>query len=82
MRRVAAVPLIVNCPRGHAPQVDSRLPDGAMDGVGGHGRLDYNPEETTLLKKASSLGARTLNGVSMLQLQADAAWEIWTGAAD
>ena len=33
------------------------------------------------MKCASALGARTLDGFSMLQLQADAAWEIWTGDA-
>ena len=84
---VAAVPLVVNCtPVGMHPQVADipPLPDGAMDGLGeGHlvVGLIYNPEETALLRTASLLGARTLNGVSMLQLQADAAWEIWSGEA-
>ena len=85
---VAAVPLLVNCtPVGMHPHTADLppLPPGVLDGIGeGHLVIDliYNPEETAFLKSASSLGARTLNGVSMLQLQADAAWEIWTGAAD
>ncbi len=84
---VAAVPLLVNCtPVGMHPDTTAMppFPEGALDGLGeGHLVIDliYNPEETALLKRASLLGARTLNGISMLQLQADAAWEIWTGAA-
>ncbi|MGI9527875.1 MAG: shikimate dehydrogenase family protein [Weeksellaceae bacterium] len=39
--------------------------------------LIYNPEETTLLNKAKQQGATIKNGLEMLQLQADAAWEIW-----
>ena len=85
---VAAVPLLVNCtPVGMHPNVEDTLPfpAGALSGIGEeHLVIDliYNPEQTALLRTAESLGARTLNGVSMLQLQADAAWEIWTGAAD
>jgi shikimate dehydrogenase len=39
--------------------------------------LVYNPEKTRLLQSASQQGALTLNGLSMLYLQADKAWEIW-----
>ncbi len=39
--------------------------------------LVYNPEETVLLRRAGLQGAHTLNGLEMLYLQADAAWEIW-----
>lgn len=39
--------------------------------------LIYNPEETVFLKKGKSQGAKTFNGLKMLYLQADAAWEIW-----
>jgi shikimate dehydrogenase len=39
--------------------------------------LVYNPEETVLLQRAALQGADTLNGLEMLYLQADAAWEIW-----
>lgn len=39
--------------------------------------LIYNPEETLFLKKAKEKGAVTINGLSMLQLQAEKSWEIW-----
>jgi len=39
--------------------------------------LIYNPEQTLFLKRASAGGALTVNGLSMLQLQADKNWEIW-----
>jgi len=39
--------------------------------------LIYNPEETLFLKKAKEKNAVTINGLSMLKLQADKAWEIW-----
>lgn len=39
--------------------------------------LVYNPQETAFLKKGSAQGATTKNGLEMLQLQADAAWDIW-----
>jgi len=39
--------------------------------------LIYNPPETMLLKKALAQGAIALNGLEMLHLQAEKAWEIW-----
>lgn len=39
--------------------------------------LIYNPTETTLLNMAKNQGASIKNGLEMLELQADAAWEIW-----
>lgn len=39
--------------------------------------LVYNPEETLFLKRAKESGAVTVNGLSMLQLQAEKSWEIW-----
>ena len=39
--------------------------------------LIYNPEETRFLKEGRRVGALTKNGLEMLQLQAEAAWEIW-----
>jgi shikimate dehydrogenase len=39
--------------------------------------LIYNPAETEFLKKAKSFGATTKNGLEMLELQAENAWEIW-----
>ena len=39
--------------------------------------LIYNPAETALLKKCREKGAQTKNGLEMLQLQAEKAWQIW-----
>ena len=39
--------------------------------------LVYNPEETKFLKYGKHYGARTKNGYEMLELQAEASWEIW-----
>jgi shikimate dehydrogenase len=41
--------------------------------------LVYNPPETPFLQFGKQNGARTKNGLEMLQLQADRSWEIWTG---
>lgn len=39
--------------------------------------LIYNPSETIFLKQSRQHGAITMNGLSMLQLQAEKSWEIW-----
>lgn len=39
--------------------------------------LVYNPEETRLMQEAANRGAKTKNGLEMLHLQAEAAWDIW-----
>ncbi|MGO4913582.1 shikimate dehydrogenase family protein [Leeuwenhoekiella sp. W20_SRS_FM14] len=39
--------------------------------------LVYNPAETQFLKNGREQGAKTANGLEMLKLQAEAAWEIW-----
>lgn len=39
--------------------------------------LVYNPEETVFLKKGKEKGSLTINGLQMLKLQAEKAWEIW-----
>jgi shikimate dehydrogenase len=39
--------------------------------------LAYTPAETLFLKKAREQGARTMNGLQMLEIQADKSWEIW-----
>jgi shikimate dehydrogenase len=43
--------------------------------------LVYNPEETEFLKKGRAQGATVKNGLEMLHLQAEKAWEIWTASA-
>ncbi len=39
--------------------------------------LIYNPSETLLLCEAKARGCTVKNGLEMLELQAEAAWEIW-----
>jgi len=39
--------------------------------------LVYNPKETLFLKKGKEKGCLTKNGLEMLHLQAEKAWEIW-----
>lgn len=39
--------------------------------------LVYNPTQTLFMKKAQAKGAVVSNGLEMLQLQAEASWQIW-----
>jgi shikimate dehydrogenase len=39
--------------------------------------LVYNPSETLFMKKGAEKSAATQNGLPMLQLQAERAWQIW-----
>jgi shikimate dehydrogenase len=39
--------------------------------------LVYNPVQTLFLQKGEEQGAKTHNGLKMLHLQAEKAWEIW-----
>ncbi|MFO8001481.1 MAG: shikimate dehydrogenase [Marinilabilia sp.] len=41
--------------------------------------LVYNPENTLFMQKCAEKGAATKNGLEMLHLQAEGAWEIWNG---
>lgn len=41
--------------------------------------LIYNPSETEFLRLGRIAGATTMNGLDMLQLQAEKAWQIWNG---
>jgi shikimate dehydrogenase len=41
--------------------------------------LVYNPPETKLLKEAKAVGAKTVDGLSMLVYQGALSFEIWTG---
>jgi shikimate dehydrogenase len=72
--------IIVNTsPVGSFPDVD-RCPDIPYKYITGKHLvydLIYNPEISKLLEKASGRGAKVINGLLMLHLQADKAWEIW-----
>ena len=73
--------LIVQCtPVGTFPHVEDCL-DFPFDGLTtDHLVMDliYNPNLTKFLKKSQQHGAQTMNGLYMLEQQAEAAWKIWT----
>jgi len=77
--------IIVNAtPLGMTPDVDT-CPPIAYDAIGpDHLLFDavYNPEKTLFLKKGEEQGATIKNGLEMLYLQAEAAWEIWNSERD
>ncbi len=73
--------LIVNTtPLGMAPKVDTfpNIPYHYISDSHLCFDLVYNPEATLFLQKAQQEGARILNGLEMLYLQAEKSWEIWT----
>ncbi|HEA30002.1 hypothetical protein LCGC14_1957960 [marine sediment metagenome] len=72
--------LIINCsPLGTYPDIEKApaLPYRLLSKDHLLFDLVYNPEETRFLKKGKEQGATTINGLSMLELQAEAAWKIW-----
>ncbi len=72
--------LIINCtPLGTHPKVEA-CPDLPFQFISKQHLvfdLIYNPSETRLMKLSSEKGALTLNGLEMLKLQAEKAWNIW-----
>lgn len=77
---ITEYPFIINCtPVGMWPQTDAK-PDIPYAAIGcQHFLYDliYNPLETAFLHEGKLRGARTQNGLDMLQLQAEASWQIW-----
>jgi len=73
--------LIINCtPLGTFPDIQ-KFPDIPYHHLTDkHVLYDlvYNPDETLFLKKGKEKGASIKNGLEMLQIQAEAAWDIWT----
>ncbi|TWP24804.1 shikimate dehydrogenase [Apibacter muscae] len=73
-------PLIINTtPLGTFPNID-HIPSFPTEFLTPNHLvydLIYNPEETKLLQLAKEKGAKTKNGLEMLHLQAEAAWDIW-----
>ena len=73
--------LLVNTtPLGMSPNIDScpTLPYTALNYQHLLYDLVYNPAETLFMKKGKAAGAYTINGLQMLILQAEGAWNIWT----
>lgn len=72
--------LIINTtPLGMYPQVQEapELPYESITSRHYCYDLVYNPEQTLFLQHAAGKGAKVLNGLPMLHLQAEAAWSIW-----
>jgi len=75
--------LIINTtPLGMSPKVDAcpQLPYSML--TSGHYLYDlvYNPEKTLFMQKGIAAGAKAINGMQMLILQAEEAWKIWTAS--
>jgi shikimate dehydrogenase len=74
--------LIINTtPLGMYPNTDT-APEIPYEHIGeNHFLFDlvYNPIETSFMKRGLEKGAKTKNGLEMLYLQAEKAWEIWNG---
>jgi shikimate dehydrogenase len=72
--------LIINAsPAGMYPNVET-CPDLDYNAITqGHYLYDivYNPETTLFMEKGMANGAKAINGLEMLHLQALKAWEIW-----
>lgn len=72
--------LIINStPLGTFPEVE-RHPEIPFENIGkDHLIFDliYNPSETRLMELSAQQGAATVNGLRMLELQAEKAWSIW-----
>ena len=72
--------LIINCsPVGTFPNIkDSpKIPYQYLTSKNFLYDLVYNPDKTLFLKKGDEIGCFTKNGVEMLKIQAEKAWEIW-----
>ena len=71
--------LINTTPLGMAPKVAEAPPIPYQHLSAAHYCYDlvYNPAETLFLRKSKEQGATIKNGHDMLELQAEAGWEIW-----
>ncbi|WP_442267137.1 shikimate dehydrogenase family protein [Tenacibaculum sp. ZS6-P6] len=72
--------VIINCtPLGTSPNITQK-PNIPYQYIGEHHilyDLIYNPAESAFLKSGKENGATIKNGLQMLELQAEKAWEIW-----
>lgn len=79
-RAISEADMLVNATSvGMSPNCDASILDGSLL------RRDlvvfdivYNPPETKLLKEATSIGAKAVNGIGMLVHQGGEAFRIWT----
>lgn len=78
--QMSAPCILVNCtPLGTYPNIDEKPPLPYELAGPDHIFYDlvYNPSQSAFLKAGHEQGARCANGLSMLELQAEKAWEIW-----
>lgn len=77
---ISSYTIIINCtPIGTFPNLNE-CPDIPYDAITEkHILYDliYNPEQTKFLSCGDIKGATTINGLEMLELQAEKSWEIW-----
>jgi shikimate dehydrogenase len=77
---LASHPLIINTtPLGTYPQVED-MPNIPLEQLHAAHRiydLVYNPQITRLMQECMDRGGKAKNGQDMLELQAEAAWDIW-----
>lgn len=77
-KTVEEYPLIINCtPVGTLEDKRPPLPYEALTERNFLYDLVYNPSTTSFMQAGIERNAQTMNGLPMLHLQADAAWEIW-----
>ena len=72
--------LIINCtPLGMFPNIASKpvIPYSAFTERHLLVDLVYNPDETLFLKLGKENGAKVINGLTMLQQQAEKSWRLW-----
>ncbi len=72
--------LLINCtPLGMFPLINDSVQLPYQFVTEHHLAYDliYNPTETLFLKQCKQKNAVTINGYSMLQLQAEKSWELW-----
>lgn len=82
---IAECQLIINTtPLGMAPKMDSfpKLKYDLLDSNHFLYDLVYNPEKTVFLAKGEKQGCSIINGLPMLYLQAEKAWELWNSIVD
>ncbi|MDG1573218.1 shikimate dehydrogenase [Robiginitalea sp. M366] len=79
-RALESFQVLVNCtPLGTHPATD-RCPPLPYDALGpSHLLYDliYNPPLTTFLRHGQQAGCRFKNGLEMLEIQAERAWDLW-----
>ena len=78
--KITGFDLIINTtPLGTYPNVNSilEIPYDLIDSSHTCYDLIYNPTKTRFLIESEKKGAHVINGLAMLEFQAEASWDIW-----